>query len=138
MSERRRGEKDEKNHDEKGGEGVEEKWRRDPFSAIFFGLVVVLLGVFLFLGLQGIIEWNKWWAYFLLGIGCIFILDVLIRYLLPVYRRPVFGRVLIGLILIAIGGSNIGGIQDWWPIIVIVVGLAVLIYGVLRARRPFG
>ncbi len=32
-------------HDEKEGEGMQEKWRRDPISGLFFGLILILLGV---------------------------------------------------------------------------------------------
>ncbi|MDY6893610.1 MAG: hypothetical protein SVO26_07885 [Chloroflexota bacterium] len=141
MSEDRRrsekDEKDEKNHNEKDrGEGMEEKWQRDPLSGIFFGLIVVLVGVFLALASMNIISWAIWWAYLLAGVGVVLIVEAIIRYASPTQRRPVFVRLLVGLILIAIGGSNIAGLENWWPLLIIIVGAAIVLYGITRAMRP--
>ena len=138
--ERRRSEKDEKgekNHGEKdGGEGVEEKWRRDPLSAIFFGLFVVVVGIFFLLAATDVIAWGEWWAFLLVGLGLVFITEAFVRYAMPAYRRPMFGRLLVGMILIAIGGGNIAGLETWWPLIVVIVGLAILAFGISRMMRP--
>lgn len=127
--ERKRGEKDEK--DEK-----DEKWRRDPLSAIFFGLLVVFVGLFLLLASVDVIRWGEWWAYLLLAIGAVLLIEVLVRHAMPAYRRPMFSRVLIGLILLCIGAANIANLETWWPVPVIVVGVAILFYGIQRAIRP--
>ena len=133
-------EKDEKNHNEKGhdekGGGIEEKWRRDPFSALFAGLIVILAGILWFLSAQDVIGSGEWWAYFLIGLGGIFIIERLVRYANPAYRRPMFGRMLLGVILICVGASNIYGIREWWPLIVVAIGLAVVLFGIQRSRRP--
>jgi ABC-type nickel/cobalt efflux system permease component RcnA len=127
----------EKEHAEKEEEqGIEEKWRKDPFSALTLGLIVILAGVLLFLAYQEIIEWEGWWAYFLLGIGCVIIITALARYASPPHRRPIFGKVCLGLILICIGSVNIYGLEEWWPLIIIVVGILIIIYGMTRARKP--
>jgi len=123
----------ERHHDEKGG-GMEEKYRRDPFSAIFFGLILILAGVLWFLGAQN--HLTDWWPWFLVGLGVILILERLIRYTSPAYRRPMFGRMLFGVILICIGASFIYGLNTWWPLIPIVIGAAIIIYGISRARKP--
>jgi hypothetical protein len=117
-------------HDEKG-----EKYRRDPFSAIFVGLILIWIGALWFLRAEEILVSGEWWQWFLVGLGGIFILDRLIRYASPVHRRPVFGRILLGLILIAIGVSFIYGVETWWPLIVVIVGIAVIVYAIQRARK---
>lgn len=127
--ERKRGERGEK--DEK-----DEKWRRDPLSAIFFGLLVVFVGLFLLLASLDVIRWDEWWAYLLLAIGAVFLIEAFIRYAMPAYRRPMFGRVLIGLILVAIGAGNIARLEEWWALVVVVVGVAILGYGIRRVTRP--
>ena len=126
--------RDEKGHDEKGEGGMEEKYRRDPFSAVFFGLILILAGALWFLNAQNYIA--EWWPWFLVGLGGILILERLIRYSSPAYRRPMFGRTLAGVILICIGVSFLYGLKTWWPLIVIVVGAAIIIYGVSRGRKP--
>lgn len=127
--ERKRGEKDEK--DEK-----DEKWRRDPLSAIFFGLFIGLIGVFLLLASLGVIVWGEWWAFLLLAIGAVFLIEAFVRYAMPAYRRPMFIRVLIGLILVSIGAGHIAGLEEWWAVVIVVVGVAILGYGIQRAIRP--
>jgi peptidoglycan/LPS O-acetylase OafA/YrhL len=126
----------EKEHDEKEEEHMEEKWRKDPFSALFFGLIVISAGVFLLMAARGIIEWGDWWAYLFLAIGCILIIDAFARYAVPARRRPIFGKVFFGLILICIGGSNIYGLEEWWPLILIIVGVLIIVYGMTRTRKP--
>ena len=127
----------EKEYAEKGEEqGIEEKWRKDPFSALTLGLVVILAGIIFFLAYQEIIERENWWAYFLLGAGCVIIIGALARYASPPHRRPIFGKVCLGLILICIGSINIYGLEEWWPLVIIVVGILIIAYGMTRARRP--
>ena len=126
--------KDERHHDEKGDRGMEEKYRRDPMSGVFFGLIIILAGALWFLNAQNHI--TEWWPWFLVGLGGIFILERLIRYSSPAYRRPIFGRTLVGVILICIGVSSLYGLETWWPLIVIVVGAAVVIFAISRGRKP--
>jgi uncharacterized membrane protein YhhN len=95
-----------------------------------------LAGTFLFLATQGYIKWEDWWAYFLLGLGVVFIAEALARQAVPEYRRPILGRLIAGLVLICIGASNIYGLREWWPLIIVVVGILLLAYGWQRLRKP--
>lgn len=117
----------ERRRDEKREEGMEEKWRRDPISGVVFGLLVLVLGVLLFLAARAVISWDDWWKYFLIGIGIIFLIEVLIRRLQPAYRRPMFGRFVAGLILICVGIASIGGFGSWWPLIIVAIAVAILV-----------
>lgn len=128
-------EKDEKSRDEKDEKSQDEKWRHDPFGRVIAGLIVIAVGVMFLLATQGKIAWENWWAYFLLALGGIFIFEVLIRSLTPAYRRPVFGKLIAGLVLIAIGASNIYGFVNWWPLIIIGVGVIILFGGLFRIRK---
>lgn len=122
----------ERRRDEKGGgEGMEEKWRRDPISGVVFGLIVLALGVLLTLAARNVISWDDWWKYFLIGIGVAFLIEVLIRRLKPAYRRPMFGRFVTGLILICLGVAFVGGFGTWWPLIIVAIAVAILIRLVL-------
>ena len=127
---------------EEGRGGTEEKWTRDPLGSAIGALILIWLGVTLFLANLGTLAWIQWenfWAWFILGIGAIFILEVLIRLTVPEYRRPIGGRLIAGVILLAIGASftflpfDIGKL---WPLIIIAIGLAILFGGLFRPRRP--
>jgi hypothetical protein len=129
-------EKNEKGRDEKDQGGMEEKWRRDPISGIFTGLIVIGLGIMFLLASRDVIGWGEWWMYMLLVVGGVFILEALIRSFIPAYRRPIMGRVIVGLILIAVGFSNIYDIGTWWPLIIIVVGVVIIISVFFRHIKP--
>ena len=119
-----------------------EKWARDPLGSAIGALILIWLGVTLFLanlGTFGWIQWENFWAWFILGIGALFILEVLIRLVVPEYQRPIGGRLIAGVILLVIGASfsflpfDIGKL---WPFIFVAIGLAVLLGGLFRPRRP--
>ena len=128
-------EKDEKARDEKDEKSQEEKWRRDPLGRVIFGLIVIAAGIMFLFASQDKIAWEDWWAYFLLALGGIFIFEVLVRSIMPAYRRPVFGKLIAGLVLIAIGAFNIYGLVSWWPLIIIGVGVFILFSALFRVRK---
>jgi Ca2+/Na+ antiporter len=128
-------EKEEKTRDEKDEKSQDEKWQNDPFGRVIFGLIVIAVGVLFLFASQGKIEWHDWWAYLLLTLGGIFIFEVLVRSVVPAYRRPVFGKLIAGLVLIAIGASNIYGLGEWWPLIIIGVGVVILFNALFRIRK---
>jgi hypothetical protein len=113
---------------------MRERWRRRSIPGLFFGLLLVLLGVTLFLTAQDWIAWGDWWKYFITGLGGIFVIEALVRYARPAHRRPRFGRLIFGIILICVGLAFIVGWGNWWPLILIVVGLAILLNSWLRRR----
>lgn len=128
-------EKEEKARDEKDEKSQEEKWRRDPLGRVIFGMIVIAVGILLLLASQDIIAWDIWWAYFLLALGGIFIFEVLIRAIMPAYRRPVSGKLIAGIVLIGIGAFNIYGLVSWWPVIIIGVGVFILFSAFFRVRK---
>jgi Ca2+/Na+ antiporter len=128
-------EKDEKGRDEKDEKGMEEKWQRDPLSRVIFGLIVIAVGILFLLASQEKIAWEDWWAYLLLVLGGIFIFEVLLRSIMPAYRRPIYGRLIVGLVLVAIGASNIYGLASWWPLIIIGAGVFILFSALFRPRK---
>lgn len=109
------------------------RWRQE-MPGLFFGLVLVLLGVIFFLAAQGAISWGDWWKYFLIGLGGIFVIQALVSYVYPAFRMIRLGRLVFGIILILIGLGFLGGFGTWWPLILVAVGLAVLLNAWLRRR----
>jgi len=107
-----------------------EKREKDPLSKAFGGLVLIVLGVSLLLAVEGIIPMDKWWALFVAGLGIVFLIDSALRYFIPEYKRPITGRVFAGLLLLAIGVSFLLGITEWWPVILIIIGVWLIIRAV--------
>jgi hypothetical protein len=103
-------------------------------SRVMGGLILLVLGTLLLLANQGVLDWGGWWQYFLIGLGGVFIIDWAIRYLTG--ERTIFsGKLIAGIILIGVGAIFLTGVSVFWPVILIVVGMVVLLAGLLRRRR---
>ena len=110
-----------------------EKKRRNFMSfGVFCGLVLILVGVILFLSAQDWISDEDVLPYLLLGLGGIFLIDVIVRYAQPDRRRFLCCRLTVGLVLLSAGGAILGGIESWWFLILVVVGLGILLNALLR------
>jgi hypothetical protein len=143
-------EKDREKREEKSPQekSWDEKWRRDPLSAIIWALILIWAGLALVANnagmiddwgsslarITGIREFNNLqvWNIILLGVAVLVFLEVIVRLLVPAYRRSVTGSLIFGLILL---GIALGDIISWnilWPIILIIIGLSILLRGVFR------
>jgi len=105
-----------------------------PVPSLAGGLILVLLGVLFLLSEMDKIRWSEWWAYFLVGLGAILIIDALFRATSPEGRKGVWGKVVAGLILMAIGGAHLVGFEEWWPLILIALGVGVLVSGFTKRK----
>lgn len=142
MSEHHYGEKDEKleKQDEKDEKGRGEKWRNDPLGAVIWALILIWAGlVFLAqnLGWLTRFELDNVWGLIFIGAGLIVWLEVLIRLVLPQYRRPVVGTFIFGIVLLGIGvGITFGTTPQMWSVIfalvIIAVGVSILLRGLGR------
>ena len=106
------------------------KWGNGPFPAFFGGGILILLGVLCFLRNQGYID--SFWGWFFIGLGCLLILEQVLRYTRPAYRRHGFGRVIGGIVLICIGFSILDFLGGWWPVLLIALGVAIIVRGIWR------
>ena len=111
---------------EKNNKGSENEHKRDAYSGIFGGLILILLGVLFLLATMDVISWADWWAYFLLGLGAIFIIEFIVRSVTPAYRHQPRGKLVVGTVLLIIGGAHILGMVSWWPLILIAVGIIII------------
>jgi hypothetical protein len=103
------------------------KPKQDPRPKVSGGLILILLGVLFLLTEMDRISWADWWAYFLVGLGGIFLIEALLRASYVEGRRGMGGRLVAGLILVAIGGAHLIGFEEWWPLVLIAVGIGVLV-----------
>lgn len=106
-----------------------------PYPRLTGGLILILLGVLFLLSQMDRISYGDWWAYFLVGLGGIFILEFLIRSLSTTHRPTRTGKLIAGLVLVIVGGSHLIGFEEWWPLILIAVGAALLLSPLLRKNR---
>jgi hypothetical protein len=140
MTERPRNEKDEKN-EKSEGESWDEKWRRDPVEAAIWAIVLIWAGVAWLLSNTGfwdsiLGDGQEVWAVIFLGAGLIVLFGVLVRLVVPAYRRPITGSLIFGMILLGIG---LGWITDGWvfvgPLILIAIGIGGFAAFFLRRRE---
>ncbi len=142
QQQRRRNEKEEEKRGEKEeekGHGLDEKWARDRVRAVAIAAILIWGGLVALAGTLGLFDFN-WenhgWAVFFIGVGVILIVKVIVRALIPEYRRRFGGSLIIALIIIAVG---IGDLVSWnWgyigPAILIIIGLIIVLRGVFRRR----
>jgi len=139
--------RDEKSREEKN---VEEKWRRDPISAIIWAFLLIYAGVILLADNLGYLDtWManlaaatnlpflaelQVWSVIMLGAGLILLVEVLIRLLIPEYRRGVGGTIIFAFILISVSLGNQIGWTIVLPMILIGAGLAILVRGLFSRR----
>lgn len=108
--------------------------RQGPYPRLTGGLILILLGVLFLLTEMDRISWADWWAYFLVGLGGIFILEAVLRGFSAEGRRGMGGRLIAGAVLAIIGGAHLTGFEEWWPLVLIAVGVIVLVSALLERR----
>jgi hypothetical protein len=144
-------EKEMEKHEEKTPEekSWEEKYRRDPLSPIIWGLILLWAGTVLLLSNLGMLDrllhqtfnaplWvsrlAQGWSLVMLGAGVILLVEILIRLLVPIYRRSVVGTIILAIIFIGIG---LGDFISWnilWPLVLIGLGLVIVVRGLFRGK----
>ena len=132
--ERQRDEKE-----EKGDAG--EKWRRDPIEALGWALFLIWIGIVLLAEYYGYLdrfEQLETWSVIMIGAGVLVLLGVLVRLVMPAYRKPVLGSIIFGVILLAVGLTEIMAFS--WPVvgafILIAGGVGIILGGLTRGRGP--
>jgi len=138
---RRRNEKEEKEEKDTGQREWDkgEQWSGgDALGPLVWGLIIILAGLAFAavnLGLYPWLSWENVWSFIFIGAGVLFLLEVILRILMPAYRRPVRGRIILAFVALAIGLGGLIGWEITWPLVLIAVGLAIII-GVFVRPRP--
>ncbi len=126
---------EDKEHQEKERSSGKKKHKDDPLSGITGGLILILLGVLFLLANMDYISWSALGQYFVMGLGVVLILEAIIRSTSRSYRKDIKGKLMGGFVLIVIGGSFVTGWSNWWPLILIAVGVGVLLSSLWKAKR---
>ena len=130
------------------------EWRRmhrnDSLSTLVWALIFIWAGVVLLAENLGYLSWlhlrfsdlpagwrqfgTESWPLIFLGAGVLVLGEVVLRLIVPAFRRPIVGSAILAVILIGIG---LGNLTNWaliWPVILIVLGVAMLAGGFFRNR----
>jgi hypothetical protein len=137
--------REEKSPEEKSWD---EKWRRDPLSAVVWAAIFIWAGLVLLAsnlgyldqiirrtdipGLEALPKAVEAWPLILTGAGVIILLEVVVRLLVPAFRKSVIGSLIFAIILIGIGLGDLISWNIFWPTILIVLGISILLRGLGR------
>jgi len=136
-------EKDEKEDEKQEEKSPDEKWRRDPLGSLIWACILIWAGVVLLLETTGTLsnlrdslnlEKLEAWPVIALGAGVILLGEIVVRLMVPAYRRPIIGTLILSIILIGIGSEQITGKEVIWALILIALGAGLLIRGAFRGR----
>ncbi len=105
------------------------------WSGIGWGLVLILIGALVFADNQGWLRGETGWLYFAIGLGTIFIVGFLVRWL----RNPgnfggSLGGLVAGLSLVYVGAAFLLGFGNWWSVVFILIGIGYLVKAVWYSR----
>jgi hypothetical protein len=140
-------------HDEKEMQKHEEKGASDVLSGVIGATVLIWAGVVLLAGNLGYLyvftgildrlgivsyswEWEmpffdpRAWQVFFLGAGALVLFEIVIRLLVPSYRRRMMGTFIGAIVLFALG---LGKWTAIWPLVLIAIGLSILLRGLFRS-----
>ncbi|MBM4431504.1 MAG: hypothetical protein FJ026_14340 [Chloroflexi bacterium] len=141
-SRRDRDEKEEKAREEQEKQHEKEEkgrgWGRDPLGGLIWALILISAGlIFLAQSPLGLVDWERLggaWNAIFIAVGLILLFEVLVRLLVPAYRRPVGGTLVFACIMLALGVGGLVGWQVTGPLILIAIGVGTLLAGLLRGR----
>jgi hypothetical protein len=142
-------EKDEKELEKHEEKTVEEKWHRDPLGSMIWALILIWAGVVWLAWNFGIFENNAilkqlitgptnfqppFAPLILVGAGILLLLEVVIRLIVPKYRRSVIGSIILAAVFIGLGLGNTISWGVVWPVIIIAIGLMFILQGIFRRK----
>ncbi|MGA2573673.1 MAG: zinc-ribbon domain-containing protein [Candidatus Methanomethylicaceae archaeon] len=130
-------EKGEKHEKHEKGEKMEKGGRAGWVASVFAGIIIIWLGLSIALSLTHYI--TGWWAYFLMGLGVILMLEGFVLAMRRNHFYPFIGFFIGGAIVFLIGMGDAFSPIGVWPYFLIVLGILIIalaIFGRRRAPRP--
>jgi len=136
-------EKEMEKREEKAPEekSAEEKYQRDPLSTVVWGAILIWAGLVLLATTTGWLSnltsrlsdtrgfhflgvISSTWGLICIGAAVIILVEIVVRLLVPAYRRPILGSFILAMIFLGVG---LGNLWDWnvaWALILIVLGVS--------------
>ncbi len=135
--------REEKSPEEKSSEekNWDEKYRRDPLSAVVWGAILIWAGLVFLASTTGMLgnfrtrisdipgmlfldQISGAWGLIFIGAAVIILIEILVRYLVPAYRRPVLGSFILAMVFLGLGLGNLWNWNVAWALILIVLGVS--------------
>ena len=127
------------------------RWRgRDSLSTLIWALIFIWAGGVLLAENLGYLAafqtrltdlpgpWSYFglasWPLIFLGAGVLVLVEVVVRLVIPAFRRAIVGRLILATVLIGVG---LGPLTNWgliWPVILIILGASMLLRVPFRNR----
>ncbi len=122
---------------EEKGRGTDEKYQRNPLGFVMFAFALFWLGVYLLLRNRHVFpDTEQSWAYLVWGLAALAYIEIIIRLLVPKWRRSVGGTLVWAAIWTGVGiGLWTGG--DWeiiGPLVLIAIGVGLIISRLVPRR----
>ena len=99
---------------------------RSPVRYLFWGLILILFAVIVFLYGQQILTLDNLWKAIITGLGAVFLVQSGVLFFNPAHRSRALGSFIPGVILLFIGLGFLFGFTAWSPLALVVAGVAVL------------
>jgi hypothetical protein len=126
-----------RHEDDRTGSRYDRRERRQhqPLRGLFWGLLLITLGILFLAEKQGWVPSATWWQYLLIGIGGCFILDGLVNLAIVQPHHEIASKFIPGIILVCIGLAFVFGFDRWWPLALIAAGVIILLSVFIRHRQ---
>lgn len=136
MPRKEKNEKGQEKQDEKG-RGPDEKYQRNPLGYLMFAFALFWLGLYLLLRNRHVLpDTDQSWAYLVWGFAGLGLAEIIIRLIVPKWRRSLGGTFVWTAVWTGVGfGLWTGG--DWeiiGPLVLIAIGLAMIVSRLVPRR----
>jgi hypothetical protein len=113
-----------------GNRKLEQAW-----SGIGWGLFLILVGGLFLVENRGWLQEGTGWLYFAIGLGVILVIGFFVRYFGTVVNRwNGAGGLAAGLALIFVGFAALYGFSQWWPVVLLAIGIGCLVKAILSRK----
>jgi hypothetical protein len=129
-----------KGQGDKEEKGMKTGYQRisDVWNGIAWGMLIILAGVLILTDNKGWTSGGEGWLYFAIGAGAIFIISFFVRLFGSFgHRERAFGNLAAGVGLAYIGSAFLFGFGDWWPMVFVLIGAAVVVGSIWRRNRSY-
>ncbi|MFC1948347.1 hypothetical protein ACFLXY_10570 [Chloroflexota bacterium] len=124
--------------DKENNRRVMEWWKNDRMDSIWWGLSFIWGALILLAGIINFGDGSSWWngwGVFFTGLGIITLIGIIIRLLLPMYRRKLVSGLIWGILFLAIGLGTWGNTEWFWVAAIFVVGISILGVAFVRSGK---